>query len=242
MTSQIKLLNVRIRGWTATFRLPFLYSGTGLTSPVPPYSTILGMIGNLAARELYPQDVGRVGYIFRSDGMAMDLERTVRYNVKSGRFEPNTEKKRYGIVNRQFHVNPQLDLYIENTELADVFENPKNPPAMGRSQDVCWIETFKDGPYKGKSFSIVEAFPINEAPISGTLIPFPQEGASGIIVLLPEWFDNSKLGYTRSLKKMGRFQAIKFDENAPKLMAKNHDTFYSIVGTDRNIYLHRFVE
>ena len=46
----MKLLHAKIVGWTATFRMPLLYSGTGLTAPVPPYSTILGFIGNLAAR------------------------------------------------------------------------------------------------------------------------------------------------------------------------------------------------
>lgn len=243
MTNQkIKLLNVRIRGWTATFRLPFLYSGTGLTSPVPPYSTILGMIGNIAAREMHPKDVGRIGYIFQSDGAAMDLERTVRFNLKNNIFQPNTGKRKYGIVNRQFHVNPRLDLFIENLELAGIFENPKNPPALGRSQDVCWIETTKEGEYKRRNFSVVEAEAVNEAAISGTLIPFPQEGASAIIILLPEWFDNSRLGYTRTLKRMNRFQAVRYDSNAPKLHAKKDDMFYSIIGTNKQIYLHTFSE
>lgn len=241
MTVQkLKLLNVKIRGWTATFRLPFLYSGTGLTSPVPPYSTILGMIGNIAAREIYPSDVGRIGYIFQSDGTAMDLERTVRFNLKNNTFQPNMGKRKYGIVNRQFHVNPRLDLYIENLELAEVFEKPNNPPALGRSQDVCWIETTKEGEYRGKCYNVVEAEPVNEAGISGTLVPFPQEGAGGIIMLLPEWFDNSKLGYTRTLKKMNKFQAVRYDNNAPALRAKKSDMFYSIIGTDKHIYLHSF--
>lgn len=240
--NKLKLLNVKIRGWTATFRLPFLYSGTGLTSPVPPYSTILGMIGNIAAKEIYPKDVGRIGYIFQSDGTTMDLERTVRFNLKNNTFQPNTGKSKYGIVNRQFHVNPRLDLYIENLKLADAFENPKNPPALGRSQDVCWIETTKEGEYRGKGFNVVEAESVNEAAISGTLIPFPQEGASGMIILLPEWFNNSKIGYTRTLKKMNRFHAVRYDNNAPALRAKKKDMFYSIVGTDKYIYLHTFSE
>jgi len=243
MTNQkIKLLNIKIRGWTATFRLPFLYSGTGLTSPVPPYSTILGMIGNIAAKEIYPNDVGRIGYIFQSDGMATDLERTVRFNLKNNTFQPNTGKSKYGIVNRQFHVNPRLDLYIENLELAEIFENPQNPTALGRSQDVCWIETSKQGDFKGKSYCVVEAETVEEAAISGTLIPFPQNGASGIIIVLPEWFDNSKTGYTRTLKKMNRFQAVRYDSNAPKLRAKRSNMFYSIIGTNKQIYLHTFSE
>ncbi len=69
----MKLLHAKIRGWTATFRLPLLYSGTGLTAPVPPYSTLLGFIGNLAAREIKPNET-RIGYVFRSAGLAIDME------------------------------------------------------------------------------------------------------------------------------------------------------------------------
>lgn len=226
----IKLLNVLISGWTATFRIPFLYSGTGITSPVPPYSTILGMIGNISAREIYPKDVGKIGYIFRSESIASDLERTVRYSVDKGVFSLNDEKKRYGIVNRQFHVNPILELYLQNLDLKEVFENPKNPPALGRSQDLCWIESVK----------VVEANAVESAPISGTLLPFPHPGASGLILVLPEYFSNNNTGFTRTTKKMGRFQAVKYDANASQLKAVRPNSFYSINESDKYIYLHSF--
>jgi len=226
----LKLLSVLIRGWTATFRLPFLYSGTGITSPVPPYSTLLGMIGNLAAREIYPNDIGKIGYIFRSDSIATDLERTVRYSVNRGVFSRNTDKKRYGIVSRQFHINPVLELYIENLDMKDVFENPQNPPTLGRSQDLCWIESVK----------IVDAIAVKSAPISGTLLPFSQVGASGLILVLPEYFSNNKIGLTRTTEKMGRFQAVRFNKNAPYLNANTPSDFYSIDGTDKYVYLHSF--
>ena len=76
-----RLLHVHIRGWTATFRMPLLYSGTGLTSPVPPYSTLIGMIGCMAGRDLLPQDVGKIGYIFNSESKAIDLETTKRLSM-----------------------------------------------------------------------------------------------------------------------------------------------------------------
>jgi CRISPR-associated protein Cas5 subtype I-B len=228
----IELLNVLIKGWTATFRLPFLYSGTGVTSPVPPYSTILGMIGNMAAREMYPKDVGKIGYVFRSETVAKDLERTVRYKLKKGDFLLNSDDKKYGIVNREFHVNPVLDLYIENLELKDVFENPKNPPALGRSQDLCWVVSTK----------VVKATAVKSAPISGTLLPFPQEGASGIILVLPEFFRNNKLGFSREAEKIRRFQAMKYDKHAPTLTSSKEFSFYKIQDTDKHIYLHTFNE
>jgi CRISPR-associated protein Cas5t len=76
----MKLLHARLEGWTATFRLPLIYSGTGLTAPLPPYSTILGLIGNLAGRQIAPNET-RIGYIFRSRGTSYDLETSRRLEM-----------------------------------------------------------------------------------------------------------------------------------------------------------------
>src|ERR1044072_4487492 len=98
----MKLLHVRLEGWTATFRLPLIYSGTGLTAPVPPFSTLLGLVGNLAGREIAAYET-RIGYVFRSSGTAYDLETTRRLEMdkKSGRLKAQNVP---GIARRQFHV------------------------------------------------------------------------------------------------------------------------------------------
>jgi CRISPR-associated protein Cas5t len=198
----MKLLRVRIRGWTATFRLPLLYTGTGLSAPVPPYSTLLGLIGSLAGREIQPEET-RIGYEFRSEGMALDLERTQRLmmNIKTRQLRPQPER---GIAKRQFHVRPQLDLYLDNVEFRTVFELPQNPPCLGRSQDVAWIT----------AVDIVNAEPVVEGIVRGTLIPFPEPNAGGMILRLPDYFDNADTGYTRRIGKLGMYQVVKHDAPA----------------------------
>lgn len=198
----MKLLRVRIRGWTATFRLPLLYTGTGLSAPVPPYSTLLGLIGSVAGREIQPDET-RIGYEFRSEGLALDLERTQRLmmNPKTRQLRPQPER---GIAKRQFHVRPQLDLYLDNLDFRVVFESPQNPPCLGRSQDVAWVT----------AVDIVEAEAVAEGTVQGTLIPFPEPNAGGVILRLPEYFDNSDTGFTRRIGKLGMYQVIRHDAPA----------------------------
>lgn len=222
-----KLLYIHIRGWTATFRLPLLYSGTGLTSPVPPYSTLIGMIGCMAARDLSPQDVGRIGYIFRSESKAIDLETTKRLSMnEKGELVPNI-RKGDGIAKREFHINPDLHLYLENLELRQFFEEPQNIPTLGRSQDICWIESIKEA----------QSEPKEEGSVRGTLVPFPTNGATGLILLLPDWFDNRVMGYTRTIGRLGKYQAVKYDAPTGKIRLKN---LFDVEGQDSCIYLHDF--
>ena len=198
----MKLLRVYLRGWTATFRLPLLYTGTGLSVPIPPYSTLLGLIGSVAGREVQPDET-RIGYEFRSEGLAIDLERTQRLkmNTKTRRLRPQPER---GVAKRQFHVRPQLDLYLDNLDFCVAFELPQNPPCLGRSQDVAWIT----------AVDIVEAEPVAEGTVQGTLIPFPEPKAGGMILRLPDYFDNADTGYTRSIGRLGMYQVVKHDTPA----------------------------
>ncbi|MDQ3748799.1 MAG: type I-B CRISPR-associated protein Cas5b [Acidobacteriota bacterium] len=218
----MKLLHAKIVGWTATFRMPLLYSGTGLTAPVPPYSTILGFIGNLAAREIKPRET-RIGYIFKSSGTAIDMETTQRFKMSGDKLRPQEK----GIVKRQFHLNPTLDIYLDNLDFQDFFENPRNTPSLGRSQDLVWIEKTE----------IVEAESISEAKVGGTLLPFPQKDASGQILNLPEYFFNDERGFTRRTGRTSKFVAVKF-ENASSI---SRDNLFKIENSDSAIYLHSIV-
>lgn len=219
----MKLLYVCIRGWTATFRLPLLYSGTGLTSPLPPYSTLLGLIGSLAGRQIHWGDT-RIGFIFQCAGTAIDLESLERLQLDKGKLKKHPDRN---VVRRQFLINPQLDLFLDNLELQEAFELPKNPPCLGRSQDLAWIKSVKQ----------IEAKPIKRGLIRGTLVPFPQEGVSGQILVLPDFFDNVKDGYTRTVGKLNRYQAVKWDMPATVEDVKEGELL-SIDGRQEAIYLH----
>jgi CRISPR-associated protein Cas5t len=220
----MKLLHIRLQGWTATFRLPLLYTGTGLTAPVPPYSTLLGLMGSVAGREIHFGET-RIGYEFRSEGVALDLEKTERLqmNTTTRRLRPQPER---GIAKRQFHVRPQLDLYLDNLDFRTAFEEPQNPPCLGRSQDVAWITTVEE----------VDAEPVTEGIVRGTLIPFPEPSAGGVILRLPEYFDNADTGYTRRVGKLGMYQVIKFD--TPALVQRARLVHVEGQTEEHAIYLH----
>ncbi len=217
----MKLLHVSIRAWTATFRLPLLYSGTGLTSPLPPYATILGLIGATVGREIMPIET-KIGFIFKSAGTAIDLETTQRLYVDDKwKLKPN---KKTGIAKRQFHIKPELELYLDNLSFKNAFEYPANSLCLGRSQDLAWILNVDE----------IEASSVPEGIIRGTLIPFPEPMAAGLILLLPDYFDNSNYGYARETGKLGKYQAIKYDTQAK---IKRNDLF-KLEGKDETIYLH----
>lgn len=224
----MKLLHVRLEGWTATFRLPLIFSGTALTAPVPPYSTLLGLMGNLAAREIKPHET-RIGYKFQSIGTSYDLETTRRLELDktTGRLKA---QRIPGIATRQFHVRPELDLYLDNLDLRGIFEQPMNTPCLGRSQDVAWIRAVKE----------IEAEPYSEGVIRGTLIPFPQPGASGQILNLPDYFRNDQRGYTRSVGRMSKFLAVRY-ENPVRIKRENLFRLTS-VKDEEVIYLHSCVD
>ena len=217
----MKLLHIRLTGWTATFRLPLIYSGTALTAPLPPYSTLIGMIGNLAAREIKPHET-RLGFVFQSSGTALDLETARRLKMQSGTLKTQSET---GIIKRQFHINPILDLYLDNLEFRDYFENSRNAACFGRSQDLAWAQKVAE----------IEVEACAAGEIRGTLLPFPQSNVSGQILNLPDYFNNDDLGHTRVVGKSSKFVAVRYEN--PSFVET--DGLFKIVGADDNavIYL-----
>ena len=219
----MKLLHVNITGWTATFKLPLLYSGTGLTSPLPPYSTLLGLIGNVCGREVKPNET-RVGYIFKGEGTAVDLETSHRLGMKN---EILKEQKQTAVAKRQFIIKPILDIYLDNLEFKQWFDCPKNPPCLGRSQDIAWINDVE----------IIDAEQVSEGFVNGTLLPFSESPVAGLILLLPDYFDNSQTGFTREIGKLRTYVAVK--HGAPvKISIEN---LYKIGKDDEIIYLNKLL-
>ena len=221
----MKLLHIHIRGWTATFRLPLLYSGTGLTSPLPPYSTLLGLLGALAGREIIHSET-RIGFVFKSAGMAIDRESLKRLKIDSaGRLsiQPKPNNRMH-----QFHVRPELDLYLDRTDFLRFLEEPRNPPCLGRSQDIAWIISVRE----------VEAIPVRQGVIRGTLVPFPQNGASGQILVLPDYFNNDHTGYTRTIGKLNRYLAVKWETPA-EVEGVREGELLNLPDTNETIYMHQ---
>ena len=136
---------------------------------------------------------------------------------------PSDQSRNMGSV----PIFSDLHLYLENLELRQFFEKPRNIPTLGRSQDICWIESIKE----------VLCEPKEKGSVRGTLVPFPTNGATGLILLLPDWFDNRVTGYTRSIGKLGRYQAVKYDSPTERIKLRN---LFAVKGQDFCIYLHDF--
>ena len=77
-----KILEIKLSGWTSTPRMPFIISGNALCLPVPPYSTILGVIGCCVGRNIMANEV-KVGYRYSYDITAVDLETRGRLKFKN---------------------------------------------------------------------------------------------------------------------------------------------------------------
>lgn len=232
---KVKFLYARIHAWTATFKMPLFYSNTGVksvmpTMRIPPYTTIVGMLGNIVGRDLRPEDVQRVGFMFDYGNKDnVDLEKLVSFELKDDVLKLN--KGQSNPTRREFLVRPVLHLYLENINLFQpAFDEPFNIPSLGRSQDLAWLETFENG----KQYQIVEAQEVPKGTIRNTLVPFPQVGASGVIFPLVDYYNNFEFGHTRSPGSIRTYQFIE------SVVTIERADLYKVSNLDKCvIYMHK---
>jgi len=164
---------IKIIAWTSSFRYPIFVYGYQPTLPVPPYSTIYGLISAACGRWITPDDVN-VKYVFKSDAKGVDLE-TI-YEWGRGKISKSN------VVKREFLLNPELYLYIENAEIAECFKKPAYPLLLGRSTELAFVEEIK-------KITLVES---DNFLVGGTVLPFPPLWElNGMIQSLPTYFSNT---------------------------------------------------
>ncbi|MGB9774572.1 MAG: type I-B CRISPR-associated protein Cas5b [Bacteroidota bacterium] len=160
---------IHIRGWTASFRYPAFISGFQPSLPVPPLTTIYGLCSAAVGRLVRPSDTA-VGYVFMSQGKAVDLE-TIYELDKPLRATAN-------VVKREILFNPDLMLYLSSGEIGRAFLKPHFPLLLGRSTELAMVQQVKE----------IDLEERTEAVIGGTLVPFPTKGLYGPIQALPMHF------------------------------------------------------
>lgn len=165
----MKVFRVHIRGWTASFRYPVFVTGFQPTLPVPPLSTIYGLISAAKGYLVTPADTA-VGYVFKSSGKAVDLE-TI-YELAE------TLKAKSNVCRRELLFEPNLYLYFDDHAIAATFEKPYYPLLIGRSTELAMVEEIKE----------IELEERIGVPLGGTVIPFPLEGIFGPLQALPTHF------------------------------------------------------
>lgn len=192
----MKGLHVRFEGWTASYPYPFLKSGTIISLPCPPFSNLFGMMSACAGEEVKPDGL-LLGFEFRSQGRSLELERTQRLKTDpKGHLRPNFPS---GIARREFHVHPQLDLYVSRIDLRVAFERPVVTPCLGRSQDIAWIVSLKE----------IELELVGEGAVRATLVPYQAYSIAGMVLPpLVDYYINETQGYTRTPGRISRYQAL----------------------------------
>lgn len=231
MTSSIKAVHIRLEGVTASFRHPLVISGTQISTPMPAYSNLLGMMSACAGRAVSPEET-RVGFEFHCLSHDLELERTVRWQMdKQGRLKLHS--KGQGIAYRQVYWSPRLDLYVTNLGFKTAFEKPVATPCFGRSQDIAWIKWIRE----------VDLYPVRRGSLGPTLVPYPQQGIAGIIVRLPEWFENGKQGQPRKPGPFGHYQAMLPTVRDLRFEVERNNLFHpSDAKHDKEvIYLHQWL-
>ena len=170
----MRVLRVHIVGWTASFRNPLFVVGFQPTLPVPPLSTLYGLLSAAYGEPVTPEDVS-VGFVFQSAGKARDMETVYEFGKTRLRAKPN-------ICLREFLVDPDIYLYTPALWLKPYLERPQYPLLLGRSTELATVMAIDE----------IELAQASDVSYAGTLLPFPMEQIYGQMQSLPTHFTQER--------------------------------------------------
>jgi CRISPR-associated protein Cas5t len=157
----LSVVRVEIRAYSASFRLPGMM-GYQTTSPVPPPSTVYGILAAACGREVTPEECS-VAYHFSYEARAHDLEKIIIFGPKGPSWDAKLNGPSSNVLQREWLWNPCLTLYVTLDEVAQALRFPHYPLVLGRSQDVAYVASWQE--------TTLQA--VESAPLSGVLLPFP---------------------------------------------------------------------
>ncbi len=221
-----KVIEIKFSGWTATPRMPFILSGNAVCLPVPTYSLLLGVIGCCLGRTVEAHEVS-IGFKYSCDSVGIDLETRQRLEFDGKRVKSHV--KGTDAYHREFHVLPNLTLWLNRVDWLEYFNNPVGTPALGRSQDLLRIENVRE----------INVSSIIEAIISGCMLPFNSTLQIGgqLIQIAESYKENEEVGSGRTPVKTEIFIAIPSD-NEHKIKYPN--LFQTQEEDPQVFYLHSF--
>lgn len=224
----MKAIHIHLEGYTAFFRVVWTITASQMTLPCPSYPTLLGLISTCAGKVVRPSDT-RIGYEFSRVSESEELERTNRFELSGEHLREQSEGQ--GILYRQIHFKPSLDLYLTNLDLGMAFLNPVATPCLGRSQDICWITKVEEVELTPTESGNIGSTMVNSKLIKGYITPET--------VNCVEWFNNSELGRLREVGSKGLFQAIPPNNSRINIAIPN---LYHASNMPQNdvIYLHEW--
>lgn len=170
----MKVFRIYITSWTASFRYPNLISGFQPTLPVPPLSTIYGMISSAMGHYYTPESI-ELGYSFRTFGKAVDLETIYQ-------MEDSVKNVKSNVIRREFLFDNHLWIYTKKKEIADSFKEPFFQILLGRTGDLATINEVVE----------IEVEPCTQlSKLKGTIVPFGKYILAAPISALPVYFSDT---------------------------------------------------
>lgn len=161
----MRAYRIELNGWTASFRHPQLVSGTQPTLPLPPPSTVYGLVGAAVGEWVDPATC-RLAYVFHHAGRARDLETIYQFS--------NSASAKSNVIWRDWLTDWRLWLYFVEQRWAQAFERPVYPLLLGRQQELAFTWNFRQVELTQQATQLV-----------GAAVPFPLPGASGMLLALP---------------------------------------------------------
>jgi CRISPR-associated protein Cas5t len=169
----MKAYRINISSWTASFRYPNLISGFQPSLPVPPPSTIYGLMSAAVGDYVSPGDISH-GYIYSFVNSTIDLETIYQFGSNSLKTKPN-------VIRREILFDNELWLYVMDDMIADAFRKPCFQILLGRSNDLASINEVRE----------VDLQPLNElSRLKGTAFPLGKVPMSAPMQALPVGFTN----------------------------------------------------
>ncbi len=170
----MKVFRIHISSWTASFRYPNMISGFQPTLPVPPVSTVIGIISSAMGKPFIPSSE-KIGFVFQAKSKTVDLETIYQMGRSLTQIKSN-------VIKREFLSDTNLFLYTDREEINSAFEKPYFPLLLGRSGDLATVESRDELEIQEKELL---------ANLKGTIIPFDKYQIPAMIQALPVYFTDT---------------------------------------------------
>ncbi len=173
----MRAIHAVIHSYTASFRAPGMSAGYQITLPVPPLSTVFGLLAAALGHDADPESIW-LGYRFHAEAEAEDLEKIIMFSPRGAEWDKKLGQVKTMPIRRQFLVHAVLHLYVSYDEkLMRALRAPRFPLSLGRSQDVATVQMLEE----------CSLSPVVEGEIEGILLPFPVPGIQSFVYNLPTY-------------------------------------------------------
>jgi len=215
-------VKVVLKSSTASFRVPY-FLAFQKSLPVPPISTVIGIISCALGERVRLQGLHFLGYIFTYEGIACDVWTAHMWGRSAS---GGVKYAGTNIIPREVLSNARLTLYLPVKELwKGIFWRPSGMLSLGRNEDLAYVEV----PPK-----VVKLEKVSRGEVRGVLLP-KELGGVGQALRLPIYFSQTK---PRTPVATGLFFVI--DAYSPVYIEDPNDMWlYKDTETEENVIIYQ---